>query len=205
MSTGNPQGDPLGAGAPMSEEELRAAYEAELKKIRVEQVLLENVVSLINLGMRRTGLSPGTEDERDLAQVRVAIDSIRALLPVVERSAAAQAGPIRDALSQLQMAFVKLGGTPESPGGEPEPGREPSGGAGGSEPGPGGPGSGPGGPGSGPGGPGSGPGGPGSGPGGPGSPGSGPGTPGSGPEPAEPKPGEPGPAQRSGRLWVPGQ
>ena len=51
-----------------TEEELRAAYEAELKKIRVEQILLDQVVSLINLGMRRTGLSPGTEDERDLAQ-----------------------------------------------------------------------------------------------------------------------------------------
>ena len=42
-----------------TEEELRAAYEAEIKKIRVEQILLEQVVSLINLGMRRTGLSPG--------------------------------------------------------------------------------------------------------------------------------------------------
>ena len=42
-----------------TEEELRAAYEAEIKKIRVEQILLDQVVSLINLGMRRTGLSPG--------------------------------------------------------------------------------------------------------------------------------------------------
>ena len=51
-----------------TEEELRAAYEAEIKKIRVEQILLDQIVSLINLGMRRTGLSPGTEDERDLAR-----------------------------------------------------------------------------------------------------------------------------------------
>ena len=48
-----------------SEEELRAAYEAELKQIRVEQILLEQVVTLVNLGMRKTGLAPGTEDERD--------------------------------------------------------------------------------------------------------------------------------------------
>ena len=33
-----------------TEEELRAAYEAEIKKIRVEQILLEQVVSLVNLG-----------------------------------------------------------------------------------------------------------------------------------------------------------
>ena len=175
MSTGNPQGDPLGAGAQMSEEELRAAYEAELKKIRVDQVLLENVVSLINLGMRRTGLAPGTDDERDLNQVRIAIDSIRALLPILEQAAPTQSGPIRDALSQLQLAFVKLGGAPGTA--ESETGGGQSGG------GPGGPGGGPGGPGR--------------------QPGSVPSEPPA--EPEAPKPGEPGPAQRSGRLWVPGQ
>ena len=66
MSTGQPPGgDPMSAGRQPSEEELRAAYEAELKKIRVEHIVLEQVVSLVNLGMRRTGLAPGTEDERD--------------------------------------------------------------------------------------------------------------------------------------------
>ncbi|HXD66826.1 MAG TPA: hypothetical protein VNV17_19535, partial [Solirubrobacteraceae bacterium] len=93
-----------------TEEELRAAYEAELKKIRVEQILLDQVVSLINLGMRRTGLSPGTEDERDLAQVRLSIEAVRTLLPLIEQTAPPQAGQIREALSQLQMAFVRLGG-----------------------------------------------------------------------------------------------
>ena len=46
-----------------SEEELRAAYEAELKKIRVEDVLVQTLVSLINLGGRRAGLAQGAEDE----------------------------------------------------------------------------------------------------------------------------------------------
>jgi hypothetical protein len=98
-----------------SEEELRAAYEAELKRLRVEHVLLDNVVALVNLGMRRTGLAPGTEDERDPAQVRMAIEAIRALLPVLEQSAPAQVGAIRDALSQLQMAYVRIGGRPAGP------------------------------------------------------------------------------------------
>jgi hypothetical protein len=178
-----------------SEDELRAAYEAEIKKIRIEQILLEQVVSIINLGMRRTGLAPGTEDERDIDQVRVAIEAVRALLPLVEQTAPAQAGQIRDALSQLQLAFVRLGGAPGDATG-PVPGAADPGVAGPAEPG--GPGS-------------AGPGGPGSpGPGGPGSPG-----PGQGPAPGpqapgqpgaeEPKPGDGGPAQRSGRLWVPGQ
>jgi hypothetical protein len=192
MSTGYTEGDPAGAGRPASEEELRAAYEAEIKRIRVEQVLLEQVVTLVNLGMRRTGLAPGTEDERDLGQVRLAIEAIRLQMPLIEQSASAQAGPIRDALSQLQLAFVKLGGAPEPAAGSETAG----GGAGGAptqsppagtsgEPSPpaGTPGETP--------------------PAQPPPPGAGPGAPEPAPEP--PKPGEPGPAQRSGKLWVPGQ
>ncbi len=75
-----------------SEEELRAAYEAELKRLRVEHVLLDNVVALANLGMRRTGLAPGTEGERDPAQVRLAIEAIRAMLPLIEQAAPDQVG-----------------------------------------------------------------------------------------------------------------
>lgn len=141
-----------------TEEELRAAYEAELKQLRVEHVLLDNVAALVNLGMRRTGLAQGTEDERDPDQVRLAIETVRAMLPVLEQAAPEQIGAIRDAVSQLQIAFVKIGGQP----GTAAP--EGAGGAGQQEPQP---------------------------------------TPPREPEP--PKPGEPGPAQRSGRLWVPGQ
>jgi hypothetical protein len=99
-----------------SEQELRAAYEAELKKIRVEHVLLEQVVTLVNLGMRRTGMAPGTEDERDPEQVRMAIEGVRAVMPLVEQAAPEQAQPIRDALSQLQLAYVRIGGQAPSPG-----------------------------------------------------------------------------------------
>ena len=93
-----------------TEEELRAAYEAEIKKVRVEHILLEQIVTLINIGRRRTGLSPGTEDERDPDQVRLAVESVRALLPLVEQAAPEQVAPIREALSQLQLAYVRIGG-----------------------------------------------------------------------------------------------
>jgi hypothetical protein len=136
-----------------SEEELRAAYEAELKRLRVEHVLLDNVAALANLGMRRTGLAPGTESERDPAQVRLAIESLRALMPVLEQAAPAQLPAIRDAVSQLQMAFVKIGG--QAPAAAAPEAEAPAADAPPSEP--------------------------------------------------PPAPGEPGPAQRSGRLWVPGQ
>jgi hypothetical protein len=135
-----------------SEEELRAAYEREIKKLKVEHVLLDQVVTLVNLGGRRTGLAKGTEDERDPQQVRLAIEAVRALLPLIEQAAPEQANPLRDALSQLQLAFVRIGGQPpaETPAEAQQAGDRP-------------------------------------------------------PEPEPAKRDEPGPAQRSGRLWVPGQ
>ena len=100
MSTPPPTGQP-------SEEEMRAAYEAEVKKLRVEDVVIQTVVTLVNLGGRKAGLAPGTEDERDLEQLRVAIDAARALLPLVEAELGPDAAQVRNALSQLQMAFAQ--------------------------------------------------------------------------------------------------
>jgi hypothetical protein len=122
-----------GGGAPRepSEEEVRAALEAEMKRIKVDDVVLQTVVSLINLGGRRAGLAPGTEEERDLEQVHTAIEAVRALLPLLERDpeVAKELGPIRDAVSQLQMAYAQLSGGGEpgkaaAPGEEPKPGEE---------------------------------------------------------------------------------
>jgi hypothetical protein len=147
---------------PPTEEELRAVYEEQIKRIRVEDILMENVVTLINLGMRRTGRMQGTESERDPDQVRLAIESVRAQLPLVEQVAPEQMGPLRQAISQLQLAYVQMGGEPaaaEPAAAEPAAAEDP-------------------------------------------------GTPPAEPAssgPAAGKPGEPGPAQRSGRLWVPGQ
>jgi hypothetical protein len=116
------------AGAQPSEEELRAALEQELKRLTVNDVLLQTVVSLLNLGGRRAGLAPGTEDERDLEQVQVAIEGARALVPLIERTegaSTADLSAIRDALSQLQMAYAKLSsgeGVAAAAGDEQEPG-----------------------------------------------------------------------------------
>jgi len=162
-----------------TEEELRAAYEAEIKRLRVEHILLDNVAALANLGMRRTGLAPETESERDPEQVRLAIESIRALLPVLEQAAPSQIGAIRDAVSQLQIAYVRIGGqapgaaagaAPTAAGAPDTPAEAPPAPA------------------------------PGESAAAPGESAAGAAT-----EPPPAKPGEPGPAQRSGRLWVPGQ
>src|SRR6266540_5061871 len=93
-----------------SEQELREALEAELKRVTVDDVLLQTAVSLINLGGRRAGLTPGTEGERDLGQVEAAIDGVQALIPVLERRGREEVKPIRDALAQLQLAYARQRG-----------------------------------------------------------------------------------------------
>ena len=47
---------------------------------------------------------------RDLEQARLAIEGVRALLPLLEEQDAEQMRPVRDALSQLQMAYAQLAG-----------------------------------------------------------------------------------------------
>ena len=126
----------------MSEEEMRARLEEELRRITVHDVLLQTVVSLVNLGGQRLGLTPDTEDMRDLDQARIAIEGVRALLPLLEERHAEQVRPIRDALSQLQMAYAQVAreaGEPAGPG-EPAGGSEEAPSGAGAAPGASGPG-----------------------------------------------------------------
>jgi hypothetical protein len=102
-----------------TEEEMRAALQQELARVRVEQVVTEATISILNVAVLRSGLVAGSEGERDLEQMQIGIEAVRALLPVVEGVAGEQAKPIRDALSQLQMAYVRASG-----GSEPSPGED---------------------------------------------------------------------------------
>jgi hypothetical protein len=96
-----------------SEEEIRA-LEAEMERLTVDDVLLQTVVTLLNLGARKAGLVEGST--ADLPQVKQAIEGARALLPLVEPRHGEQLAPVRDALSRLQMAYVQQsGGQPEAP------------------------------------------------------------------------------------------
>jgi hypothetical protein len=134
-----------------SEEELRAAYEEQLKQIKVDDVLVQTVLSLINLGSLRAGVVPGNEGEADPEQLRQAIEGIRALLPLIEPALGPDASQIRDAVSRLQMEYARLASGATAPPAQEQP-AAPEGG-----------------------------------------------------EEEQPKPEGPGPAESSGRLWVPGR
>jgi hypothetical protein len=109
MSAGSEESN-VGGGEP-SEAQLRAAWEEQLRLLTPADVIVQTAVSLISLAGRRLGLEPGTEGERDLGQVRDAIDGARALLPVLERGEAGPTlGPLREAISALQFEYAKLAG-----------------------------------------------------------------------------------------------
>ena len=76
---------PQGAEAQPSEEEVRARIEEQLRKVRVQDLLLESVVSVINLAARRIA----KEDERDLDQARAGIEAVRRLVDRVDTPAGA--------------------------------------------------------------------------------------------------------------------
>ena len=84
--------------------------EEELRKVTVRDVLLQTVVSLVNLSGQRLGLTPDTRDMLDLEQARLGIEAVRQLLPLLEQQDADQVRPVREALAQLQMAYAQEAG-----------------------------------------------------------------------------------------------
>jgi hypothetical protein len=108
-------GGPTSQAQP-SEDELRAAYEAELNRITAAEMIIQTAVSLINIAGRRLGLAPSAAggdpsatpgSERDLEQVRDAIDGASALMPILERRMPGELAPLRDAIAQLQVAYAR--------------------------------------------------------------------------------------------------
>ena len=111
-------------GREPTEEEMRAALEEQMRNIRVEDVVLQTTATLINLAGRRVGLAaePGQDasGDVDLQQAKLAIDGAMALAPLCPEE---QAEPIKQALSQLQVAYSKLAGAPGGEASRPaEPG-----------------------------------------------------------------------------------
>jgi hypothetical protein len=104
-------------GPQPSEEELRARLEEELRRITVRDVLLQTIVSLINLGGQRLGMGEGGGEMRDLEQVRLAIEGVRALLPLVEEENPEQVKPVRDALSSCRWSTRAKPAAARSPAG----------------------------------------------------------------------------------------
>jgi hypothetical protein len=86
-----------------SEEELLQQLEGELKKLKVSDVLVQTVFTVSSLGYRRLG-----EEDRDLEQARLAIEALRALLPVLKGTVTDQATrDFEQLVANMQLAYAK--------------------------------------------------------------------------------------------------
>jgi hypothetical protein len=99
-----------------------------MRTVPVQDVIVSMVQTVFDVGYRRTGLVEAG-DERDLEQTRVAIETVRALLPVLEGVLdAGSMTALRGALSQLQLAYadaLKGAAQPEA-GAQAPPAPEPA-------------------------------------------------------------------------------
>jgi hypothetical protein len=84
------------------ERELIEELQTELSKLKVSDLLLQTLYSISSLGYHRL-----SGETRDLEQARLAIEALRALVPVLEGAVPAEA--LRDfnqVLSNLQLAYA---------------------------------------------------------------------------------------------------
>ncbi|MCB0864403.1 MAG: hypothetical protein KDB58_01715 [Solirubrobacterales bacterium] len=106
------------------QEQMLRQMEEEMARVRVEDLIAQSVVSILNLAARRIV----KEDERDLEQARAGIDAVRALADQLDPDSQRE---IKNALSQIQMLYARAAGetaagdapapsaTPEAEGGAP--------------------------------------------------------------------------------------
>lgn len=108
----------------MSDDEQRVQEAAAefMRTVPVQDVIVSMVQTVFDVGYRRTGLIEGG-DQRDLAQTALAIETVRALMPVLERVLdAASMTTLRSALSELQLAYAQAAeGPPAQPSAPGEP------------------------------------------------------------------------------------
>lgn len=119
------------AGPPPLTDEEREMLEAQMKEIRVEDLLTQTVASVLNLSARRIV----KEDEVDLDQARIGIEAVRAIVALLP---AEVAQAVSEPLSQVQLLYAQKSGEagPDEAGGGQEPpsgsggqGQDPAGGA----------------------------------------------------------------------------
>jgi hypothetical protein len=86
-----------------SEEELLKQVEDELRKLKVSDLLVQMLYTVSSLGYRKL-----SAEDRDLDQAKLAIESLRALLPVLEGAVPEDVlRDFRQVTSNLQLAYAE--------------------------------------------------------------------------------------------------
>ena len=111
------------------EERLARELAEQLKLLRVEDVLVQTLVTVSSIGYRSLGLTEETKDARDLGQTQLAIAVMQALTPVLGTIMPAEG--VRDfesSVANLQLAYANAAAQPAAPPEEKPASRGESGG-----------------------------------------------------------------------------
>ena len=86
-----------------SEEELIEQLQEELTKVKVADVLVQTVFSVSSLGYRSLG-----DEQRDLGQAHLAIEALRAIVPVLKGAVPDQVmNDFEQLVANMQLAYAK--------------------------------------------------------------------------------------------------
>jgi hypothetical protein len=91
-----------------NEEQIARELADELRRLRIEDVLIQTLITISSIGYRRLGLTEDTRDDRDLQQAKLAIDAMAALTPVLESVVPEEL--IRDfnqSVASMQLAYAQ--------------------------------------------------------------------------------------------------
>jgi hypothetical protein len=85
-----------------NDEQLLQQLEEELKKLKVSDLIVQTLYTVSSLGYRKL-----SEEDRDLDQARLAIETLTALLPVLEGTVADElVRDFKQVTSNLQLSYA---------------------------------------------------------------------------------------------------
>lgn len=86
-----------------TQEEFARRLEEELKRIKVADLLVQTIYTVSSLGYRRLG-----EEDRDLEQAQLAIEALKALVPVLEGTLPEEmVRDLNQVTANMQLAYAK--------------------------------------------------------------------------------------------------
>ena len=113
-----PAAEDAGDQGELTEEQAEAAAalaaELDAARQRVAEVPAATIVANHAMGLFELGAIHLSRQPPDLAEAAVAIDAMAAVVEVLGERLGPNAGVLRDALSQIQMAFVQVRGQAEA-------------------------------------------------------------------------------------------
>ena len=99
-------------GRPLSDQERAELYREQLRQLHVVDLVRDMMVTLVTVGYEKLGLTEQTRELRDLGDARVAIESLRRLIEVVESEGDPEVGSLRSTLAQMQLNFARASAEP---------------------------------------------------------------------------------------------